>query len=80
MTWDDALRTVTLAPPRRRGSRDRYGSLERGESGQRGGVVGRSARAFVSRAEHLFIRGPAVPLASRQTELLQRYRKLPPAY
>ena len=34
---------------------------------------------FSSRAEHVFIRGAEVPLTNRQTELWERYRKLPPA-
>jgi hypothetical protein len=34
---------------------------------------------FASRAEHVFIRGVDVPLGNRQTELRERYRKLPPA-
>ena len=30
--------------------------------------------------EHVYIRGREIPLRSRQTELLERYRKLPPTY
>ena len=79
MPWDDALRTVTLAPAEAALVADRYGSLD----------VGKVANVVVwsgdplelsSRVEHLFIRGEAVPLVSRQTELLERYRRLPPAY
>jgi hypothetical protein len=33
-----------------------------------------------SRVEQLFIRGRSVPLVSRQTELLERYRRVPPVY
>jgi hypothetical protein len=30
--------------------------------------------------EHVLIRGRAVPLTSRQTELFERYRRLPASY
>lgn len=79
MSWDDALRTVTLAPAEAALVSDRYGSLE----------IGKVANVVVwsgdplelsSRVERLFIRGQQVPLVSRQTELLRRYRRLPPAY
>ena len=79
MSWDDALRTVTLAPAEVALVGDRYGSLDAGKVAN---VVVWSGDPLElsSRVEHLFIRGRAVPLVSRQTELLQRYRKLPPAY
>jgi hypothetical protein len=35
---------------------------------------------FSSRVEHLYIRGREIPLVSRQTELLERYRTVPPRY
>jgi len=35
---------------------------------------------FSSRVDHLFIRGKEIPLVSRQTQLLDRYRTLPPRY
>jgi imidazolonepropionase-like amidohydrolase len=79
LSWNDALRAVTLAPAEAAGVADRYGSLERGKVAN---VVVWSGDPldFVSRAEHVFIRGREVPAVSRQTELLGRYRKLPPAY
>ena len=33
---------------------------------------------FSTRPEHVFIGGEEIPLTSRQTELLERYRTLPP--
>jgi hypothetical protein len=30
--------------------------------------------------EHVLIRGKEIPLKSRQTELFERYKKLPPNY
>jgi imidazolonepropionase-like amidohydrolase len=79
MSWDDALRTVTLAPAEAALVADRYGSLAAGKVAN---VVVWSGDPLElsSRVEHLFIRGKAVPLVSRQTELLERYRRLPPAY
>jgi imidazolonepropionase-like amidohydrolase len=79
MSWDDALRTVTLAPAEAALVADRYGSLAAGKVAN---VVVWSGDPLElsSRVEHLFIRGQAVPLVSRQTELLERYRRLPPAY
>ena len=79
MSWDDALRSVTLAPAEALGIGDRYGSLEVGKVGN---VVVWSGDPweFSSRAEHVFVRGQDVPLTSRQTELFERYRKLPATY
>jgi imidazolonepropionase-like amidohydrolase len=79
MTWDDALRAITLAPARAIGMADRYGSLEPGKVAN---VVVWSGDPFEfsTQAEHVFIRGVEVPRTSRQTELLERYRTLPPRY
>jgi imidazolonepropionase-like amidohydrolase len=78
MTWDDALRSVTLAAATALGIGQRTGSLETGKAAN---VVVWSGDPFEfsSRAEHVFIRGVDVPLGNRQTELRERYRKLPPA-
>src|SRR5207253_1890938 len=35
---------------------------------------------FSTGVEHVLIRGKEIPLKSRQTELLERYKKLPPSY
>jgi imidazolonepropionase-like amidohydrolase len=79
MSWDDALRTVTLAPAEAARVADRYGSLEAGKVAN---VVVWSGDPLElsSRVEQLFIRGRPVPLVSRQTELLRRYRRVPPGY
>jgi imidazolonepropionase-like amidohydrolase len=78
MTWDDALRSVTLAAATALGIGQRTGSLETGKAAN---VVVWSGDPFEfsSRAEHVFIRGVDVPLGNRQTELRERYRKLPPS-
>lgn len=79
MTWDQALRAVTLTPAEIFGVADRYGSLEPGKVAN---VVVWSGDPFefTTRVEHVLIRGREVPLRSRQTELFERYKKLPPSY
>ncbi len=79
MTWDQALRAVTLAPAEILGVADRYGSLEPGKVAN---VVVWSGDPFefATGVEHVLIRGKEIPLRSRQTELFERYRKLPPSY
>jgi len=70
---------VTLAPAEIFGVADRYGSLEPGKVAN---VVVWSGDPFefTTGVEHVFIRGKEVPLTSRQTELFERYKKLPPSY
>jgi imidazolonepropionase-like amidohydrolase len=77
MTWDDALRAITLAPAQAFNVADRMGSLDAGKIAD---VVVWSADPldFASTAEHVFIGGKEVPLTSRMTELRERYRHLPP--
>ena len=79
MTWDQALRAVTLSPAEIFGVADRYGSLEPGKVAN---VVVWSGDPFefTTGVEHVLIRGKEIPLKSRQTELFERYRKLPPTY
>jgi len=79
MTWDQALRAVTLTPAEVFGVADRYGSLEIGKVAN---VVVWSGDPFEfsTGVEHVFIRGKEIPLRSRQTELFERYRTLPPRY
>ena len=78
LSWADALRAVTLAPAEAAGVADRYGSLERGKVANLV-VWSGDPLDFASRAERVFIRGREVPPVSRQTELRERYRRLPPA-
>ena len=79
MTWDQALRAVTLSPAEVFGVADRYGSLAPGKVAN---VVVWSGDPFefATGVEHVFIRGREIPLTSRQTALFQRYKKLPPTY
>lgn len=79
MTWNDALRAVTLAPARALGISENYGSLEAGKVAN---VVIWSGDPFEfgTRAEHVYIRGVEHPQPSRQDMLETRYRTLPPDY
>lgn len=79
MTWDDALRAVTLTPAEVLGVANRVGSLQPGRDAN---IVVWSGDPFEfsSRAEHVLIRGRAITQPSRQDELMERYRRYPPAY
>ena len=79
MSWDDALRSITLAPAELFGVADRLGSLQPGRTAN---VVVWSGDPFefATRVEHVFVRGREIREPSRQDMLMQRYRTLPPAY
>jgi imidazolonepropionase-like amidohydrolase len=79
LPWDQALRAITLSPAEVFGVADRYGSLEVGKVAN---VVVWSGDPFEfsTGAEHVYIRGREIPLTSRQRELFERYKKLPPGY
>ncbi|HWA16747.1 MAG TPA: amidohydrolase family protein [Gemmatimonadales bacterium] len=79
MTWDQALAAITLEPAKAFRVDDRYGSLAVGKVAN---VVLWSGDPldFNSKAEKVYIRGVEQPHTSRQTELYQRYKTLPPAY
>src|SRR3954469_3170106 len=76
MTWDDALRAVTLAPAEVFGVADRVGSLQ---PGREGNVVVWSGDPFefTTRVEHVFVRGQEYNEKTRQDMLTERYRNLP---
>ena len=76
MTWDDALRAVTLAPAELFGAADRVGSLQ---PGREGNVVVWSGDPFefTTRVEHVFVRGQEYHDKTRQDLLIERYRNLP---
>ena len=79
MTWDDALRAITLAPAEIFGVADKVGSLQPGRTAN---VVVWSADPFEfgTRAEHVFVHGREYTGATRQDMLEERYRRLPPSY
>lgn len=79
MTWDDALRAVTLAPAEIFGVADRVGSLQ---PGREGNVVIWSGDPFefTTRVEHVFVRGHEYTDKTRQDLLMERYKTLPNAH
>lgn len=79
LSWDDALRAITLAPAEAFGMSDRYGTLQ---AGRVANVVVWSGDPFefTSAAEHVFVHGREFEEATRQELLEQRYRTLPPSY
>jgi imidazolonepropionase-like amidohydrolase len=79
MTWDDALRAVTLTPAEVFGVSDRVGSLQVGRDGDVVVWTG-DPFEFASQPEHVFIRGQEIVQPSRQDLLEQRYKTLPPSY
>jgi imidazolonepropionase-like amidohydrolase len=79
MTWEQALRAVTLSPAEVFGVAGRYGSLEPGKVANVVVWTG-DPFEFSTGVEHVFIRGREIALRSRQTELMERYRVLPPKY
>jgi imidazolonepropionase-like amidohydrolase len=79
VSWDDALRAVTIVPARVLGIADRYGSLEAGKVANVVVWTG-DPFEFSTRAEHVLVRGREITTPSRQQLLEQRYRTLPPDY
>ncbi len=79
MSWDDALRAITLAPAQMFGVADRIGSLRPGTEAN---VVvwDGDPFEFATRATQVFIRGQLQTGPSRQDLLVQRYLSLPPKY
>jgi imidazolonepropionase-like amidohydrolase len=79
MSWDDALRAVTLTPAEIFGVDDRVGSLR---PGREANVVVWSGDPFElsTRVEHVFVRGRQTWSPSRQNMLMQRYKTLPPSF
>lgn len=79
MSWDDALRAITLAPAEAFGVSERLGSLQVGRAGN---VVVWSGDPFEigTQAERVYIRGVQQTGRSRQDELAERYRTLPPTF
>jgi imidazolonepropionase-like amidohydrolase len=79
MSWNDALRAVTLAPAEIYGVSDKVGSLK---AGTEGNVVVWSGDPLDlnTRAEQVFVRGKKLDTPSRQDLLAKRYKTLPPVY
>jgi imidazolonepropionase-like amidohydrolase len=77
MTWNDALRAVTLTPAEVFGVSDRVGSLQPGRDGN---VVIWSGDPFefTTVAEHVYVRGHEYTAPDRQQLLTEKYKHLPP--
>ena len=77
MSWDDALRAVTLTPAEMFGVADRVGSLQAGRDAN---VVIWSGDPFefTTVPEHVFVRGREFTEPDRQQLLTDRYKHLPP--
>ncbi len=76
MSWDDALRAVTAAPTAAFGLTDR-GTLEPGKVANLV-IWSGDPLDFASAAEHVYVRGEEVSLKTRETELRDKYRTVPP--
>jgi imidazolonepropionase-like amidohydrolase len=79
LSWDEALRAITLTPAETFGLADRVGSLR---PGREANIVVWSGDPFEfsTRAETVLIRGKPALAPSRQDLLIARYRKLPPVW
>ncbi len=79
MEWSAALRAITLTPAEVFGVADRVGSLQVGKMAD---VVVWSGDPFefASQPERVYVRGAQITEPSRQDQLEQRYKTLPPAY
>ena len=75
LTWDAALRAVTLTVAEQFGVADRVGSLQTGRDAN---VVVWSGDPFefATAAEHVFVRGRSVKRPSRQDELTEKYKRM----
>ena len=78
MSWNDALRSVTLGPAQIFGVGERTGALQAGRDAD---VVVWSGDPFefTTRVEHVFVRGVEHTGRNRQELLTERYKTLPPA-
>lgn len=74
LSWDEALRAVTMTPAEVFGAADTIGSLQ---PGMVANVVVWSGDPFefATRAEHVYVRGKDVKGPSRQDMLTDRYKK-----
>lgn len=79
LSWDDALRAITLTPAEVLGVAGEVGALAAGRDAN---VVVWSGDPFEfgSVAEQVFVRGRTFTTKSRQQMLTERYMTLPPAY
>ena len=83
LSWDDALRAITLAPAEIYGLSDRIGSIEAGKEADLV-IWPDDPLELDNYPEQVFIRGRSIPMISRQTLLRDRYLQsepgVPPAF
>lgn len=79
MSWDDALRAITLVPAQMFGVADKVGALRPGAEAN---VVvwDGDPFEFTTRATQVYVRGQLQTGDSRQDLLVKRYTNLPPKY
>ena len=77
MTWNDALRAVTLTPAEVFGVADRIGSLQAGRDANLV-IWNGDPFEFATLPEHVFVRGREFTEMDRQELLTERYKTLPP--
>ncbi len=79
MSWDEALRAITLAPAEILGVSDKVGSLAIGKAAN---VVIWTGDPFeyATQPERVFVGGKDTRVMTRQDQLTQRYRQLPVKY
>src|SRR6266542_1516991 len=77
MSWEDALRSVTLTPAEVFGVADRIGSLQPGREANVVVWTG-DPFEFSTKVEHVFVRGRESVQPTRQDLLTERYKTLPP--
>ncbi len=78
MSWEDALRSVTLTPAEVFGVADRIGSLQPGREANVVVWTG-DPFEFSTKVEHVFVRGRESVQPTRQDLLTERYKTLPPS-
>ena len=72
LTWETALRAITLTPAEFYGVADRSGSIEVGKDADLV-IWGDDPLELMSYPEQVFIQGEHIPMQSRQTLLRDRY-------
>jgi imidazolonepropionase-like amidohydrolase len=73
---EEALKAVTIYPAEILGVADRVGSIEKGKIANLI-VTDGDPLEILTQVKHLFINGRQIPLASRHTELYERYKNRP---
>lgn len=75
MSWDDALEAITATPARAFGLTD-YGTLQAGKVANLV-IWSGDPFDFASAAERVYVKGQLMPLETRETELRDKYRRVP---